>query len=585
VIKYLLLRNWRGYEKLVLDPEPGLTFVVAENGTGKTSLLQATSWALFGDAADLDPNEMLRLNEPDLAVQISLDIDGKDVTLTRTWNPTKRPRESLVADSDGTSLDQGGVSSLMSEAVGVPWSVVNRLWFVPETRLFEEANLFGDIRDHLRHLLGIDNLEAVAERTKRIASSASKKAGQLKQADRLSQAERTASEEQAAALEAELAGVDAKLDQLRTRRGTLATELASSAAWDRYESERSAFLNLQSELTERAATLGVEPNPEAAVDDLHTSRSSLEHELAAVDAERDLIDSVRQQLEAADAVCPVCLQPISQEQGAHASALHDHRIEALAAQRAELEARLRDLAERTRGVTTLAVEMSRLRHPEPPASPAGRAPQDITREVHAGDVELEEANRRRGEVTAELRHIRATLTSDEESAQAAAKIATLYATEAFAKVLSDATRATAADRVEQALVPLTKALDDQWQTFFPGKGSPAISGHGGMVLRRGSKHLTYSQLSGGERVLASLITRLLFVASSTGLQSVWLDEPLEHLDPVNRVKAARLMVEATRPGNRLSQIVVTTYEEGLARMLASRHDHVRLRYVSTNELI
>jgi DNA repair exonuclease SbcCD ATPase subunit len=585
VIKYLLVRNWRGYEKFALEPEPGLTFVVAENGTGKTSLLQAASWALFGDGAALDIPDMLRLNEPDLSVQMSLDVNGQDVTLTRKWSPASRPRESLVAEVDGESRDEASVSNMLAEIAGVSGRVLNRLWFVPEMRLVEEANLFGDIRDHLRHLLGIDSLEAAADRTKRISNSAAKEAGQLKQAERLSQSQRSDAEQQASGLVARLAAIDTRLEQLRTNRGALSTELTSSSAWERYECERSKFSQTQGELTRRAEALGADPSPEAAADELRTTYSRLDHSLASVNARRDLIASIQGQLAAAESTCPVCLQPITAEQAARASETHEHQVEVLATQSAELETRLRSLAERSQQITNLATEMSRLRHPEPPVVPAGRPSPDIQTEIEAVDAEVEQTNRQRGEAAADLRHIEDALKTDELSATAEGQITTLYAAEAFAKVLSEATRATAADRVEQALTPLTEAISKQWQTFFPGKGSPAISGQGGMLLRKGSSQLKHSQFSGGEKVLASLVTRLLFVASSTGLRSIWLDEPLEHLDPVNRVKAARLMVQASQAGNRLEQIVVTTYEEGLARTLASRHDHVRLRYVSTDDLL
>lgn len=585
MIKYLLVRNWRGYEKFALEPEPGLTFVVAENGTGKTSLLQAASWALFGDGAEFDIPDMLRLNEADLSVQMSLDVDGQDATLTRTWSSTGRPRESLVAELGGQSRDEASLSNLLAEVAGVSGSVLNRLWFVPELRLVEEANLFGDIRDYLRHLLGIDSLEAVADRTKRIANSAAKTAGQLKQAERLSQSQRADAEQQASTLVERLAAIDTRLEQLRTNREGLSAEFASSATWERYDSERTRFSQTQEALAKRAEALGAGPSPEAAAEELRTTHSRLDHSLAVVNAERDLIASIRGQLAAAEATCPVCLQPITAEQAARASETHEHRVEVLAAESAELETRLRGLAERSQQITSLATEMSQLRHPEPPVTTTGRPSPDIQAEIDALDAEVEQTNRQRGETAADLRHIRDSLKADEQSATAEGQITTLYAVEAFARVLSEAGRATAADRVEQALTPLTEAISTQWQTFFPGKGSPAISGQGGIFLRKGSSQLKHSQFSGGEKVLASLVTRLLFVASSTGLRSIWLDEPLEHLDPVNRVKAARLMVQATEPGNCLEQIVVTTYEEGLARTLASRHDHVHLRYVSTDDLL
>jgi ABC-type lipoprotein export system ATPase subunit len=46
---------------------------------------------------------------------------------------------------------------------------------------------------------------------------------------------------------------------------------------------------------------------------------------------------------------------------------------------------------------------------------------------------------------------------------------------------------------------------------------------------------------------------------------LWLDEPLEHLDPRNR-RIASLLVKASEE-SQTRQIVATTYEEAVARRL------------------
>jgi predicted ATPase len=63
--------------------------------------------------------------------------------------------------------------------------------------------------------------------------------------------------------------------------------------------------------------------------------------------------------------------------------------------------------------------------------------------------------------------------------------------------------------------------------------------------------------------------------ASTRAAFLWLDEPLEHLDPKNRRLTASLMATA---GQHVRQVLVTTFEEALARRLASATD-ARLRYV------
>jgi len=69
-----------------------------------------------------------------------------------------------------------------------------------------------------------------------------------------------------------------------------------------------------------------------------------------------------------------------------------------------------------------------------------------------------------------------------------------------------------------------------WKRLF-GSGDLILHPDGRIRRRIGSRELEFSELSGGERIWALLVTRLLVLSVSTRVPFVWLDEPLEHLDP------------------------------------------------------
>ncbi|MGH2476908.1 MAG: AAA family ATPase, partial [Candidatus Limnocylindrales bacterium] len=48
MIRRLTLQNWRAYDHLELEFQPGATFVVAPNGIGKSSIVEGARFALFG---------------------------------------------------------------------------------------------------------------------------------------------------------------------------------------------------------------------------------------------------------------------------------------------------------------------------------------------------------------------------------------------------------------------------------------------------------------------------------------------------------------------------------------------------------
>jgi ABC-type polar amino acid transport system ATPase subunit len=79
---------------------------------------------------------------------------------------------------------------------------------------------------------------------------------------------------------------------------------------------------------------------------------------------------------------------------------------------------------------------------------------------------------------------------------------------------------------------------------------------------------------------AILLLRLLVVQMATSASFCWFDEPLEHLDPDTRRDVANLLSRVANTEGALQQVVVTTYEDQLARRLQDRDpQHVRLVYV------
>lgn len=102
---------------------------------------------------------------------------------------------------------------------------------------------------------------------------------------------------------------------------------------------------------------------------------------------------------------------------------------------------------------------------------------------------------------------------------------------------------------------------------------------GQLHLGQADIDLALSDFSGGERSTALLVTRVMLAASATRASTLWLDEPLEHLDPVRRASVAQTLVRAAQTDT-VDQILITTYEEGLARRLeATAPEQVQLTYI------
>jgi len=58
MIKKLILENWKKHDFLELDFSKGVNVIVGEMGTGKSSILQAINYCLFGNFNELKSREI-----------------------------------------------------------------------------------------------------------------------------------------------------------------------------------------------------------------------------------------------------------------------------------------------------------------------------------------------------------------------------------------------------------------------------------------------------------------------------------------------------------------------------------------------
>jgi hypothetical protein len=140
-----------------------------------------------------------------------------------------------------------------------------------------------------------------------------------------------------------------------------------------------------------------------------------------------------------------------------------------------------------------------------------------------------------------------------------------------------------ADRyLTERIEPLAHEVSRRWKLVF-GSDGLQFGFDGQLRLHNGDIDLALGDLSGGERATALMVTRLLLVGTVARASTIWFDEPLEHLDPRRRAAVARTLLLAAQAGA-VGQILVTTYEEGIARRLAAMApETVDLTYARTDQ--
>lgn len=589
MIRRLQLRNWRAYENLDLELGPGATFVVASNGIGKTSLIMGAGWGLFGDAARVNPVGEIRGDADTATVAIELRLpSGVDATVARSVNRKgKMTLEVVLPDRTITSQDE--LDELLISEFGADPHVLAQLTVMIHGGAVETFQGEFDLQDHLAGVFGVTPLFEAARSAKAVADRA---ASALRKAKTTQRTEKREKDE----ILAELQSVIAKLEEANETRGRITESIDAASATVRIGEEwarhRAGLADRTDRLgafaTEASSLLGRDVTAESVLDALVTEDRDLGDTVAAAEREGasargkvELIEAAVSDLQAG-ALCPTCLRPLSEHDAGRASAEHGEHLRELGSQMAEAESRANDARVRQEGVQQLLEQVRSLPVPMEPEMQATEA------EVGAAQGELERKTEELQALDKELAMLAATgaslqqtLQQLDEDEEARRELEILYREEGIALATYESLLETGNAITERYIEPLAKEIEGRWKAMF-GSGGLSLSSEGHITRKLGARTLEFGSLSGGEKVWALLLTRLLVLGASTRAPFIWLDEPLEHLDPRLRKVVAGTLAKASS-GSGLRQVVVTTYESELARQLMEDVPSASLLYVTTGD--
>src|SRR5690349_9818760 len=114
MIRKIQLRGWRSFERQSLEIGPGITFVLAENGVGKTSLIEAAAWGLYGSLSGVDPVAARRIGAEETRIDVEIELpDGRLVTIRRGIDAGGRT--DVEAALDSVPLEAAKLDTVLAE--------------------------------------------------------------------------------------------------------------------------------------------------------------------------------------------------------------------------------------------------------------------------------------------------------------------------------------------------------------------------------------------------------------------------------------------------------------------------------------
>ena len=584
MIHRIRLRNWRSYEDLDLQLDPGTTFVVAPNGVGKTSLVYGLAWAVFGQHSNVDPKASIRAGAESAEAQVEFELpDGRQLTIRRTAKRKGAP--TATYRMDGASLTERLANTEMEQALGIELPVAGRLSMMlggGHIAASDALNLEG----HLHDAFGVAHLLSAAETAESVAKEAEKARAALRSTTRKRVENRTVLEGEIAELEEEITHLSQRGTELEKVRDAAAAQrslverhLALAGQMEQYEQQSSRLLAMTEDLLGRS----VPPERKESINfELRAELENAEHAVAemtegAVIA-RSVITAAEQAVRLLDrdhAVCPTCMRPLPFHQRASAVSVHRTHREDARAEVTRLEEALGAMQAHALGVSRLLAQLDAL---QPPSIGAGvdNVPtrDDADAFYQQASADLDEHNQRLGGAQSRLESLRVQIASDDQIRREEEMIRLAYRREATALAGANVLREAVEHVIQSRIEPLSREVRGRWKHLFTNNGL-TFRADGSITRLRGDLELGWDTLSGGERTWARIVTHLIVMGTTTSLPFAWFDEPLEHLDPQVRHAVAATLATATREGSP-RQLLVTTYEHSIAQQLADDTDSARI---------
>jgi DNA sulfur modification protein DndD len=633
MIRRLQLRSWKAYDELDLALAPGTSFIVAANGVGKTSLLQALHFGMFGDnrllGSKTSVEQAVRGDENSIAsVTLEVDLEGRLWTIHRAVPRRLKSTGTLQqaeVSVDGNAASQSDWDTALATASGVGLTELKLLSAIGEGGTIERGSITSsdryDIVRHLSDVLGVNKLRnssaSLSAYSKRVASEADKeRRGLREQPVQAARNERDRVDAEREALAAELR----RLQESTKMQQELLVQAQNWTNWHRNLNEsreiarfsaerlatvlRTVLSDLQTEMPEMAQYDVTAPDSEAgdaservrslkrSLDQLREMLNSIHEQLLRQAGEAEgSIKSAKQALDLltlSGPVCPTCRRPISPAEAEQAVASHTADIESAGLRKERLEGQVAAVKRAISRISSVEdVAMA-----PPPPRPAG---EDTSKQVPALVEALRPLQTKQETLNERIRDLVATVgVLDRNIAAANAdddlrnRLILSYR-EADIAELTAGTLARVADEIcSERITPISTALSKRFSELWPGRPALHLDINSGEMFGEASGNtVDLSNMSGGERAVATVLLRLLALQSASTAPVLLLDEPLEHLDPRNRRLLASLLVAATSTDGYPRQILVTTYEESVTRGFGAAGDETsrsHVVYVSSKAL-
>lgn len=174
IIENLEMKNFKSHKDTSIDFDTGITIIMGGNGAGKSSILEAVSFALFKQHSSKKIEQLITLGGIKNKLQVKLDFtsNGRTYRVTRERGKTSSKANIFIKDHGGFQKLASGDSQVTNEIQSILEMDADLFLNAVYVRQGEIADLVdktpSEKKQLIGKLLGIDSLEKAWKNMKQI---------------------------------------------------------------------------------------------------------------------------------------------------------------------------------------------------------------------------------------------------------------------------------------------------------------------------------------------------------------------------------------------------------------------------------